>query len=327
MGGYFGLDLPDYGEIYPQAIRYQSARAALKAVFECPHIHGAWIPSYICDSVLQAAEAAGVQIHLYALNTDLSPSDLPKRLSEGDVVLYVNYFGLCQSVVNQLQTHYLPEQLIIDNSHALFAPHGGNLATVYSPRKFAGLPDGGLLLHSSALQISAPEMEDTLSFERMKFLLLRTAHSAREGYAAFNEARNSLNNLPPQRMSRLTRRLMRSINWPEVADCRRKNFSIMDNLMMGHNASRWVVNHEDIPLCYPLFLPRQDVGKIKSKLAEQNIFTATYWPDVLPRLYPNSAEASLTQNTLFLPIDQRLNSAETGNMGRRILHLLQNPTA
>ena len=322
IGGYFGLDLPDFGEPYPQAIRYQSARAAIRAVLECNGIRRAWIPAYVCDSVLCAAQQAGVEVCSYMLDDALYPHQLPATLADDEVVLYVNYFGLCQSAVIRLQTQFPAERLIIDNSHAMFAPHSGVLATVYSPRKFAGLPDGGLLLHSPTLRIIAPVTEDTGSFERMKFLLLRAACSAREGYAAFNEARNSLNGLPPLAMSRLTQRLMRSIDWQQAKVRRHDNFAIMTHMLGDLNRLHWAPTDDDVPLCYPLALQGVDVAAIKASLAAQDIFTATYWPDAMSRIRPGSIEATLVHDTLFLPVDQRLDVAQAEMAARRVLELL-----
>ncbi|WP_051862320.1 aspartate aminotransferase family protein [Ferrovum myxofaciens] len=323
IGGYFGLDLPEHGALYPQALHYQSARSAIRAVLESNGLRRVWMPGYICDSVLRAVEVTGIDISTYRLDDSLYPSDLPDTLSDGEIVLYVNYFGLCQSLVKRLQTHYLPEQLIIDNSHALFAPHNGVLATIYSPRKFAGLPDGGLLLHSPALLITAPSVEDQGSFERMRYLLLRASCSAREGYKAFQEARDSLQNLPPLAMSRLTRRLICSIDWSRVRSRRRDNFALIAEWLNPFNAIRWLPTEEDIPLCYPLVLRGIDVAAVKAQLTAQNIFTATYWPDALPRLKPGSIEATLAQDTLFLPIDQRLDLTRVDSLGQQILAILR----
>ncbi|MDA8224861.1 MAG: hypothetical protein M0T86_02955 [Betaproteobacteria bacterium] len=326
IGGYFGLDLADHGDPYPEALHYQSARAALRAVFACNDTRRIWIPSYICDSVIQAAHEAGCEISLYALNDNLRPVDAPEKLQSGELFLYVNYFGLMQDAIEELRQYFPATQLVIDNSHAFYAKHTDVLATVYSPRKFAGLPDGGLLFHSAALKISPPAEEDHGSFARMKFLLMRAAYSAREGYAAFNEARQSLNGQPPLSMSRLTRRLMRSIDWQHVRCQRRSNFATMHNIIGPLNHFDWNLANEDVPLCYPLMIPEMDMAAVKSALAANGIFVATYWPDVLPRLRPGSMEAALVHETLFLPVDQRLDSAQTAILTRQILETLHRLT-
>lgn len=321
IGGYFGLDLPDYGDLYPDAIKFQSARAAIRAVLGCNGIAHVMMPAYICDSIIKSAVDARVEVETYDLDESLYPKNLPHILPDRCVVIYVNYFGLCQQNISRLLKEIPNDRLIIDNSHALFGPHTDALATIYSPRKFVGLPDGGLLIASPSLKIAPPMEEDQGSFERMRYLLVRAAYSAREGYADFDKARNSLRDLPPLVMSRLTKRLMRSIRWDQVSGRRRENYAGMARMLDAINEMRWTLGESDVPLCYPLTLMKCDIRRIKDELAALNVFTATYWPDALPRIKPNTIEAALVYKTLFLPIDQRLEPAHVEAVSKLVMKL------
>lgn len=321
IGGYFGFDLPNFGDLYPDAIKLQSARAAVRAVLECNGITRVMMPAYICDSIIKAAVDAGVTVETYCLDESLYPIDLPNLLPHECAFIYVNYFGLCQKNVARLQERIPSSRLIIDNSQALFAAHGDALASVYSPRKFVGLPDGGLLMASPSLRITPPAEEDFQSIERMRYLLIRAAHSAREGYADFQKARNSLNDNSPKGMSRLTRYLIKSIQWDEVVKRRRENYSLMAQMMDAVNHMRWTLGDNDVPLCYPLTLRGCRIEEIKAELLARNIFVATYWLDALPRVKANSSEAMLIKETLFLPIDQRLDRAQVESVGSLVLKL------
>lgn len=321
IGGYFGLDLPDYGDLYTDAIKFQSGRAAIRAVLECNAIKHIMLPAYICDSIIKSALDAGIEVETYDLDELLYPKNLPRELHSQCAVIYVNYFGLCQQNVSRLLEEIPNDRLIIDNSHALFASHTDALATIYSPRKFVGLPDGGLLMASPLLRITPPKEEDQGSFDRMKYLLTRMAYSAREGYSDFDKARNSLNNTSPLAMSRLTQRLMKSIRWDQVIERRRKNYTVMARMMDAINETRWTLGENDVPLCYPLTLRGCEVNKIRHELALRDVFTATYWPDVLPRIKDETIEAVLANETLFLPIDQRLECAQVEAVGQLVLDL------
>lgn len=321
IGGYFGLDLPDYGDLYPDAIKFQSGRAAIRAALECNEISRVLMPAYICDSIIKSAVDAGVEVETYDLDESLYPKNLPRSLPDQCAVIYVNYFGLCQQNIFRLLEEIPDDRLIIDSSHALFDPHTDALATIYSPRKFVGLPDGGLLRASPQLRITPPAEEDQGSFERMRYLLLRMAYSAREGYADFDKARNSLRDLPPLAMSRLTQRLMRSIRWDRVSERRRENYAVMARMMDATNEMHWILGKNDVPLCYPFTLNGCEINKIKNELAMLNVFTATYWPDALPRIKANTIEAALINETLFLPIDQRLEPAQVEAVGKLVLKL------
>lgn len=321
IGGYFGLDLPDYGDLYPDAIKFQSGRAATRAVLACNGITRVMMPAYICDSIIKSAVDAGVTVDTYDLDNLLYPKNLPRLLPDNCAFIYVNYFGLYQQNIIRLLEDIPSDRLIIDNSHALFASHTDALATIYSPRKFVGLPDGGLLMASPLLKIAPPSQEDQGSFERMRYLLIRMAYSAREGYADFEKARISLSDTSPLAMSRLTQRLMKSIRWNQVINRRRENFIIMARMMDAINDMRRTLGENDVPLCYPLTLRGCEMNKIKNELAALNVFTATYWPDILPRIKAETIEATLINETLFLPIDQRMGCAEVESVGRLVLKL------
>ena len=322
IGGYFELDLPCHPDLHPDAMHFQSGRAAIRAVIEHAGIRRVWLPSYVCNSVISAVSDSGAAAEHYALDETLYPKDLPRALPERSAVLYVDYFGLCRNNVDRLLAEYPAERLIIDNSQALFAPHRDVLATVYSPRKFAGVPDGGLL-KTSGIKPVEPAEEDSGSFERMRSLLLRMAYSAREGYADFQQIGVSLRDTQPKRMSRLTQRLMKSIQWDEVAQCRRENFSVLARKLDAINERRWLPGEHDVPMCYPLTLSNRDIGRIRSVLAGENVFVPVYWQDAVPRIKQGTIEASLIEQTLFLPCDQRMDAGQSAMLGTRVLGLCE----
>ena len=87
------------------------------------------------------------------------------------------------------------------------------------------------------------------------------------------------------------------------------------------NDIHWTLGENDVPLCYQLTLRGCEIKKIRDELASRNIFTATYWPDALPRAKVDSIEATLINETLFLPIDQRLKSSQVEEVGKLVLKL------
>jgi hypothetical protein len=128
----------------------------------------------------------------------------------------------------------------------------------------------------------------------------------------------------PLAMSRLTQRLMKSIQWDQVIKRRRENYLIMARMMDAINNVHWTLGENDVPLCYPLTLRGYEISKIRNDLATHNIFTATYWLDALPRIKSKTIEAALINETLFLPIDQRLECEQVETVGRLVLKLMKN---
>jgi len=306
FGGYFGLELPSYSDPFPNTIKFQSGRAALRAALEASGISKVFLPVYICDSVMQAVSDSGASYETYFLDKNLFPSEINPDLPDNSVFLYVNYFGLCQNNIDCLMKTLPKKQLIIDNSQALFSNQENILASVYSIRKFIGVPDGGLL-STSDLDIQNPETEDIGSLSRMKHLLQRMAYTASQGYDDYLSAEESLFDTTPLMISRLTNRILSSVDMAMIKMKRRENFLILASLFGSINMTMWKLGADEVPLCYPLVLDFE-TASIKRKLAKKGIYVPTYWPEVEKNIEKGTFEYQLTCCSLAIPCDQRYSS-------------------
>lgn len=321
IGGFFGLDLPDCGDFFPDVMKFQSGRAALRATLECAGITRVMLPAYICDSVIQAIIDAGAIVETYRLDDSLYPKCLPDSLPPKCALLYVNYFGLSAANVTRLLQEIPSNQLIIDNSQALFALPTKALATIYSPRKFVGVPDGGLLV-TSGLEINVPKDEDKSSLARMRHLLLRMAYTAQDGYSGYIESEKSLENTKPLRMSQLTSRIFTSIDMTTVKRWRRENYLALTTSLDKYNAIKWELDSESVPLCYPLIVG-WEVQRLMKTLAGKGIYIPTYWPDARPRV-SDGIEHLLTNCCLAVPCDQRYSLDQMAYLTNEIISGLTN---
>jgi len=308
IGGYFGLELPDYGNPFPDSLKFQSSRAALRAVLEATAIKKIILPVYICESVAQAAIDSGVVVERYRLDDSLYPEYLPNPIPKESVLLYVNYFGLCGRNVERISKTAPKKQLIIDNSQALFSKPTDALATIYSIRKFIGVPDGGMLV-SNGVSINIPEDEDTGSITRMRHILLRIAYSACTGFPSYIESEKTLVNTKPLKMSRLTKRLLSSIDLGAVKERRKENFKELSLHLDKFNKFKWDIDADVVPLCYPL-LVEKNVDELKEELIDKGIFIPTYWPDIKLKDTYDSLEYRLSNCCLFVPCDQRYTTSQ-----------------
>jgi hypothetical protein len=61
IGGYFELELSrGRGEYYPDAYRFQSARAAFLALLQTGQPARVWMPRYLCDSMFEPLRRSGI---------------------------------------------------------------------------------------------------------------------------------------------------------------------------------------------------------------------------------------------------------------------------
>lgn len=314
IGGYFELELPARRQLPHAGLQhYQSGRAAFLALLRAGRPTRVWMPRYICNAMLAPLENAGIEYAWYDLTEELEVGP-EVRLEAGDWLLYVNYFGVCGAKVEALLHRFSPAQIVLDFSQSFFSPPDEQaLATIYSPRKFFGVPDGGLLY--SQIPISSPEETDVTSFIRTEHLIKRLGDSPEAGYAAYQRAEESLADLEPRTMSRLSERILASVDFESVRRVRKENFKMLHDRLGDERGLLAEMDETEVPLCYPY--RSRNVG-LRQRLLSHRIFVASYWSDALDRLTPVRADW-LVWNMFPLPIDQRYSAADMERISDVIL--------
>lgn len=314
IGGYFELELPPPSQTkYQSALKYQSARAAFSALLRASKPNRVWMPHYICDSMLAPVKAAGMEICYYSLDKQLGIAD-KITLGRADILLYVNYFGVCSAQAEKILNQFNPSQVVLDFSQAFFSAPKNCLATIYSPRKFFGVPDGGLLF--TQLDIDLPKTVDEGSEKRMRHLIARLGGTAESGYADYQLAEVSLNKLKPKRMSLLTERIFGAIDFEAARIQRNKNFHTLHKILSRSNRLGVDLEAVDGPMCYPYF---SDNHSLRATLISERIFIPTYWPDILTRLDVPVFEEGLIKNIHPVPCDQRYDVGDMDNICKLLL--------
>lgn len=308
VGGYLELELPlGGGEWHARALRYQSARAAFLALLCTWRPERVWLPWYVCASMVESTAQAGVPLARYAIDRTMRVLDADVR--PGDWLVYVNYFGLCDDGVEDAVTRFGAQQVIVDNSQAFFSRPADALATLYSPRKYFGVPDGGYLL--TDLPMSEPAERDTDSAQHGVHLLKRLGAGAEAGYADFRAAEARLQGQVPKAMSTLTQRLLACVDYAAVREARSRNFAALHSALGSSNHFPTVGSDRPPALCYPYGPVAQGT---REALQAQRIYTPCYWPEVAADAAVPAFEASLARDMLFLPCDQRLTADQRARL-------------
>lgn len=302
IGGYQGLDLPLFpANLAPSLVKTNSARSALKVVLKAVSAQKVWLPTYTCDAVVEAVKDLGIKLEYYRVSPTFNV-DSPLSLRKGEYILVVDYFGMSRDSVNQSLCRFGQANTIVDCSQAFFSDYKDALATLWSPRKFFGLPDGGLL-YSNDPRISQPEVRDTTSATRMAHLISRLSNSPETAYQQYQEAEQAISKLPLQGMSHLTERLLQSVDYQSARETRTRNAQYLHERLGQYNRLNLKIDETVAPMCYP-FLPSVKAAS-KADLIKERVFVPTYWPEVLGRVEQGCFEWDLVTNGLFLPCDQR----------------------
>ena len=298
IGGYFGLEL-GRGQNYPHldALHLNSARNAFHYALKMLRPSRVFIPSYICKSMTEPLVTVGIPYDYYNISEDLEvPENLELKPSE--IILYVNYFGIKNSYSSGLANRF-PKALIIDNSQALFASPCADVPCIYSPRKFVGVADGGLLHSNFAVEDS---LECDSSLNASRHLIGRLDASAADLYHEYRRSEDSLVERPLMAMSKFTRSVLQSFDYDRIKLIRERNFWYLHAYLSSINRMQIVPSEVCGPMVYP-FLTK--IHGIREKLISNHIYVAKYWPGITSNPRCTAWDQCLMNELIPLPIDQR----------------------
>lgn len=306
IGGFFGLELPEYGNFpYSESAccaYASSGRAALEIILQnMPRPDRIWVPRFICDTVLQAPARLGIPLCRYTCTDQLAPQ--LDNVQPHDIVLLVNYFGLTSQTIESVARQF-PGRCIVDATTALYSPPPPGAPSFYSPRKFCGVVDGGIALASFPLHQLPTE---TATSSHASLHLLERLESGAAAALAASEQAESLLNAPPRRMSRLTRQLLQAIDFKAAAERRLNNYATLHRALGALNRLQLPDVPAHAPMCYPLVT---GIPGLRDTLIDAGVALPLYWQEVIDATHASDTENRLARQLIPLPLDQRYTHAD-----------------
>jgi dTDP-4-amino-4,6-dideoxygalactose transaminase len=317
-----------------QPLLTESGRAALRAAL------WAWInrngnggrfliPAYLCVAVLQPFRELGIEVDFYRIGRrlEIDWDEIARKLDTGKYsgFLLIRYFG--SSIQNAPPKGFLerwPEVTAIeDAAQAFLTPGvgGAGAYTVYSLRKWIGMPDGGAVIGRTPGGLSLLPGGSRFAYERLAAFELRQAYRAgnlrsKQPYLdRFHEAESILDGDAGgvAAMSGLSERILRTSDLRAIAAARRENFRfLMTRFPKFKNVAplgmAW--GERDVPLGFPIVCRGRD--RIRLGLKQKRIYCPIHWkmPPMLEGL-PEAREAlALSRSILTLPCDQRYTTVD-----------------
>lgn len=302
IGGFIELELTKGRHFHKHGVLLNSARNALRYAIRAYDIKEIYVPYYTCPVVWQAIDAESCKIIPYEIDECFMPKD---RINKRDFILYTNYFGICTKQIKTLSRIY--HNLLVDNAMGFYSKHFG-LASFYSPRKFFGVADGGILLCDKKLNEKFPK--DT-SYQRFSHLIKRVDGGSNFAYEDFNKNDDSLINEPIKQMSNLTNKMLLNYDYKHAKAKRLKNFKYLatrlDTINLLKDTLKYSDNRDNVPMYYPLLLKNGGGQKIYENLLANQIYCPKPWRGMLDLIGNNKCkiERNFYKNLIPLIIDQR----------------------
>ena len=306
IGGYFELELPHFSEYHSEALALNSGRFCLEYLLRVKQYSKVYIPYYTCDTVLEPIIKLGIPYEFYHI-TESYRIDGDISLAEDEALIYTNYWGLQNDYCEQLAGEY-GKNLILDYTQAFYSKPISGIDTFYSCRKFFGVPDGGYLYTDTEVSFDMAQDE---SYTRMDSLVKRIDISPESGYDDFQRVSDEFCSLDIRKMSKFTKRMMRGIDYDQIAQRRRSNYNYLRDALGGEQLSP-----DEVPMVFPFV---SEYGQtLRKELITNRIFVAKYWPNVEDWAGSQAFETWLSNHIIPLPIDQRYEIRDIQYMLRTI---------
>lgn len=313
IGGYFEFEQLVHHEYYPDLIPLNTASNALLYILKARKIQKLYIPYFLCNSVSDLCDREGYSYEFYPIDPHFHPI-FEQKLAQNEYLYVVNYYGQidnCQ--IGSLKERYT--RIIVDNVQAFFQPPLPGIDTIYSCRKYFGVPDGAYLSTSEVLNVA---LSQDVSMNRMGHLLGRfEGNWASDYYENFKLAEDSLSDLELRSMSKLTHNMLGAIDYAYVKQKREQNYTFLDAHLRNYNLL--TLTNASGPYAYPFYC--KNGMEVKKKLAEKKIYVPTLWPNVLD--LEGTPEKDYAENILPLPCDQRYDFGDMERLVAEVLKLVQ----
>lgn len=301
IGGYFEFETFHGEMLHEDGIKLDCGRSCLAYLIKAKRISHIYAPKFLCDAVFNLFRSYSVKTNLYEVGYDLKPKNLD-IISKDSFLLLVNYYGqLSSDDIIQYKESY--PNVIIDNTQAYFSDPVKTVDTLYTCRKFFGVPDGGILYTTTTLDEDINQSE---SFQHMEYILGRFERNATEFYkqSVFNNDRFS--GKPILKMSKITENMLHGFDYTYIQRKREENFFYLHQKLKTVNKLN--VSKAAGPFSYPLLLDNGE--KIRRKLQKEKIYIPVLWPNVLSDNPVLSTAYDLAANILPIPCDQRYGISE-----------------
>ena len=341
IGGFFGIELPGGDNAGLAALwqmptdprhTFANARSALAALLKQERPPTLWLPAYICPSVPAAAQHAATPTRYFPVGESLEPDTayLDAAARRGDMVLLVDYFGQPPGADFRRFVTSRPDLLFVEDAAQALNTGAAGWASwrLHSPRKLAGVPDGGFLVPSAGFAAVAladdragPTHDTALTASHAAWLRFEDEdESANHAWHLANQTREAAETVTTRPMSRLSRELLQRLDGEAIGQRRSANYQALASTL-----ERVMFSPETKPRHIPFgFVIRLDPAirsAVRQALIDAGIFPAIHW-QTLPSPAHFTIAHRLAAELLTLPCDHRYTPADMEKMAQIVSQTL-----
>jgi len=307
-----------------------NARSCINLVIDQIKPKNIWLPSYLTQDILDGIKL-NIPKQFYPVNSRLrvSSDDFIELIQNEDLFLFIDYFGFPfeKTIIKKVKSRNCP--IFRDCTQALFHnwKHDDCDFYIYAPRKFLGIPDGGILYCKDELMIHQPDPSSPhieTFYKLFCALIMRREFDKyggdRKWFELYQEGEKELQ-AGNQNMSDISILLLKyAFNYEEIKRKRRLNYHTL-NQKLSEYAVFPNESPNAVPIGYPISIKHRD--QVRFELFKRNIYPPIHWDikDIVPKRFHESHH--LSQSIMTLPCDQRYSEDDMNYVADSLLRTIK----
>ena len=319
IGGLFGLEcgLHPQGTTAPfltgREVFLVNARSGIWLLVNQLQPPQVWVPSYLCHTITESIDPNITVLCFYEVDYDLRvrSNQWVSEVTSGDLVIFIDYFGFPFDHEIGARVKEKGAWVMEDAAQALLSCHVGTNSdfVLFSPRKYIGVPDGGILRVPESFPMSDIflEMPPTAWWlKALQAVIMRHEFDdglpSREWFRLFREAEDAAPT-GPYAMTQLSWTILENaVDYSLIAQRRIDNYyALLERLAVYALFPR--IEKAVVPLGFPVHVSNRDA--VRQTLFDHEIYPPVHW--AIEHIVPPEYEEShrLSRQIMTLPCDQR----------------------
>lgn len=290
-----------------------NARSGIMILVDLLEPVNVWMPSYLCPTMIEAVDQKKTNLRFYEIDYDLQVPSVNwiEQIEAGDLVVLIDYFGFPMDPNVSTLAKKRGAWVLEDACQALLSEHVGQYSdfVLFSPRKFIGVPDGGIVVSCCDITFDNIELKPVPTAWWLKMLEAVINRREFDGlgggrrwYQLFKET-DTTTPCGYFAMSDLSKMLLfNCFDYSQIAQRRIENYSLLLH-KLKHIALLDNLPKRSVPLGFPVRHSKRE--QIRKNLFKEQIYPPVHW--AIEGTVPNEFhESHLLENDIMtLLCDQR----------------------
>ena len=284
------------------------------------------IPSFVCDSVRDAALRAEMNLVYYRVNKDLSVDVSTIKMEKQSILYVVQFFGqrINQEFLSRIShLQHLGVVVIEDISLSLFSNDekyvGFGDYIIGSLRKWIPIIDGGILLSKNQEQFDLINESNDYTLYYYTAQILKGVYlnskkrnqNWKQTFLSYNSdgIKALFSDYTPRKISRVSLDLMRGVDFNRVIEKRNQNYDTLYSLLLAIPQIRILVQRKGTMTPLGMVILSEERDDLLQYLISKDIYCNVHWhSNESTKEFPESEY--LAKRCITIPCDQRYGDDE-----------------